>query len=406
MQLNNTNIKRKIYTVSGLNADIKMLLETQFPLIWVSGEISNIRIPSSRHCYFTLKDEKSQVASVMFAAQTGKLKFNLQDGLKIRGLGRITLYEPRGTYQIIFEHIEPEGVGALQKAFEQLKKKLAEEGLFDDNFKKPIPFLPKKISIISSPTGAVIHDIIKIVERRFYNIHIEIIPVRVQGKGSEKEIRAGLKLANKLKNTDLIILARGGGSLEDLYAFNTEIVARAIFASKIPVISAIGHETDYTIADFVADLRAPTPSAAAELSVPIKIEIIERNAYVASRLHFLMNNKLENQKKALIETTKKLVTPQKHIDNLRLTIDDYTFRITRIIKNQIKVYRERLKWRTERLTSKILNPSELLKSGYSIVRSSKDNKIITSINQVKIDKKLDIVLSDGIIKALCKDIKR
>ena len=276
--------QRRIHTVSELTAKVKVLLEDNFPFIWICGEISNFRVPASGHFYFTLKDEKAQINTVMFRSQNRNLKFEPEDGMSVTGLGRISLYEPRGTYQIILEYIEPEGTGAIQLAFEQLKARLSAEGLFDEKHKKPLPFLPRKISIITSPTGAVVHDILKIINRRFSNIHIEIIPVKVQGSGAESEIVSGLDMINTRSDSDVTILSRGGGSLEDLHAFNSEDVARAIFSSKIPIISAVGHETDFTIADFVADLRASTPSAAAELAVPHKIDLSRRVAELTTTL--------------------------------------------------------------------------------------------------------------------------
>ena len=262
--------QHRIYTVSELTSDLKDILEKTYPFIWIFGEISNFNVPVSGHFYFTVKDEHAQINAVMFRNQNRNLKFKPEDGISITGLGRITVYEPRGTYQIIFEYLEPKGTGAIQLAFEQLKKRLADEGLFDEKHKKPLPFLPGKISIITSPTGAVVHDILKIIDRRFSNLHLEIVPVKVQGYGAEDEIISAIEMINARCDSDVAILARGGGSLEDFHAFNSEAVARAVFASKIPIISAVGHETDFSITDFVADFRAPTPSAAAELGSSFK----------------------------------------------------------------------------------------------------------------------------------------
>jgi exodeoxyribonuclease VII large subunit len=221
--------QRKIYSVSELNAEIKSLLEERFPFVWIYGEISNFRIPVSGHFYFTLKDSASQISAVMFRGQQRNLKFMPEDGMTVTGMGRLSVYDPRGTYQIILEYLEPSGIGTLQIAFEKLKRRLADEGLFDEAHKRLLPFLPRKISIITSPTGAVIHDILNIINRRFPNIHIQIIPVKVQGHGSAEEIAAALELLNSRNEADVAVLARGGGSLEDLQAFNTELVARAIF---------------------------------------------------------------------------------------------------------------------------------------------------------------------------------
>ncbi|MEI6126643.1 MAG: exodeoxyribonuclease VII large subunit, partial [Pseudomonadota bacterium] len=247
-----------VFTVSELTRHIKSALEPQYTDIWVEGEISNLKIPSSGHSYFTLKDAGSQIRTVMFRFQNRLLRFKPDDGLKVMCRGSINVYEPRGEYQLVVEIMEPKGIGALQLAFEQLKKKLQEEGLFDRDKKKPLPFLPRSIGVITSPTGAAVRDIITILHRRFPNREIIIIPVKVQGDDAPDEIVHALAMANDAHIADVLIVGRGGGSLEDLWAFNTEKVARAIFSSKIPTISAVGHETDFTIADFVADVRAPT----------------------------------------------------------------------------------------------------------------------------------------------------
>ena len=259
--------ERKIYSVSELSQEIKGLLESKFPDVWVTGEISNYRAATSGHLYFTLKDASAQLRAVCFRNQARYLKFKPQDGISVIARGHLSVYEARGEYQLYVEYLEPAGVGALQLAFEQLKQKLAAEGLFELARKKPLPLLPRTVGVVTSPTGAVIRDILRILRRRFKNMNALLYPVKVQGEGAAEEIVEGIEYFNRERLVDVMIVARGGGSLEDLWAFNEEIVARAIAGSKIPVISAVGHETDFTIADFVADLRAPTPSAAAELVV-------------------------------------------------------------------------------------------------------------------------------------------
>ena len=266
----------QIYSVTKLTQEIKFLLEERYEIVWITGEVSNLRIPSSGHAYFTLKDSKAQIAAVMFRGQLRQLKFDLDDGATIVAMARVSVYEPRGTYQIILEYIEPKGVGALQIAFQQLKHRLADEGLFEADHKKPLPFLPQKIGVITSASGAAVQDILKVIHRRFDTMAVDIYAVHVQGAQAAMEIARALETANRQNDADVLILARGGGSMEDLAAFNSETVARAIYTSDIPVVSAVGHETDFTIADFVADLRAPTPSAAAELVVPVKVEAIAR----------------------------------------------------------------------------------------------------------------------------------
>ncbi len=440
MNILKTGIKAQhnIYTVSQLNSDIKLLLEDSFPFVWISGEISNCKMPGSGHLYFTLKDENSQISCVMFRGQNQKLKFDLESGLSITGLGRISLYEPRGTYQIIFEYLEPKGIGALQIAFEQLKDRLASEGLFDDKFKQPLPFLPKKISLITSPTGAVVHDILKIIDRRFPNLFIEIVPVKVQGENAEKEIVHALELLNTRNDTDVTILARGGGALEDLNAFNSEIVARAIFSAKIPVISAIGHETDFTISDFVADLRAPTPSAAAELVVPRKDELKRRYEDIFTKLKSNIHQHIEKHRYILAQVSVRLVDPKRKLHDLRLKTDDYTTRLTKIFLNRINQKLEQFKlWKdllytnnplgyianlNERLTNMsdklstlnsiylndkrsflrenrgrlyALNPTAILKRGYSITRTIPEAGVVKTSHSVSIGQNLEIMLAKG-----------
>ncbi|WP_028324580.1 exodeoxyribonuclease VII large subunit [Desulfatirhabdium butyrativorans] len=330
-----------IYTVSELTQNIKNLLEETYPILWISGEISNLSIPSSGHFYFTLKDDKAQIRAVLFKGQARNLSFRLENGLSIVGMGRISVYPPQGQYQFILETVEPKGRGALQLAFEQLKARLHQEGLFDASLKKPLPFLPKRICVITSPSGAVIHDMIQIMGRRFPSIPIQVIPVRVQGQGAENEIVAALDLANTLQQADVLVIARGGGSLEDLQPFNTEILARAIHASRIPVVSAIGHETDYTIADFVADLRAPTPSAAAELVVPereaLKASLSELNLRVRAGLE----RSLRQLRESLVGIQSRLVRPKRFLADRILAIDDLQNRAIGSIQRRIHVARER-----------------------------------------------------------------
>ena len=275
--------KRRIWKVSELTARIRELLEDEFPEIWVEGEVSNYHAAQSGHLYFTLKDAKSQLKCVCFRDQLRGLKFRPEDGLQVTVRGGLSTYDARGEYQIYVTQIEPVGLGALQLAFEQLKKRLEAEGLFDKARKRPLPMLPRRIGVVTSPTGAAVRDIVRVLRRRFPNACVQIYPVKVQGEGAAKEIVAGLKYFNATASVDVLILARGGGSLEDLWSFNEEIVAREIFASLIPIITGVGHETDFTIADFVADVRAPTPSAAAEIVVSTRHELDSRIAELQRR---------------------------------------------------------------------------------------------------------------------------
>ncbi|OQX23715.1 MAG: exodeoxyribonuclease VII large subunit [Desulfobacteraceae bacterium IS3] len=386
---------QQIYTVSELTAGISDLLEEKFPFVWVSGEISNFHVPVSKHFYFTLKDENAQIAAVMFKGQNRNLKFEPKDGMRVTGLGRISVYIPRGTYQIIFEYLEPAGIGALQAGFEQLKARLSAEGLFDPEHKKPLPLLPGKISIITSPTGAVIHDILNIIARRFPNIHIEILPVKVQGQGAEQEIVSAIELLNARGDADLAILARGGGSLEDLQAFNSEKVARAVFASDIPIISAVGHETDFTIADFAADLRAPTPSAAAELAVPLKSDLVRYCERLSMSLNESFYRYIRHRRIMLGNLSGRLVHPAKKIQAFRLKTDDLTARLIRIFDNKVRQKREHLLLRTEQLRS--LNPSAILSRGYSIASSIPDKTVIRDKDSVSDGQMIELRLAKGIL---------
>jgi exodeoxyribonuclease VII large subunit len=318
---------RYILKVSELTREIKDILEGKFYELWVEGEISNLRIPPSGHLYFTLKDDSSQIRAVLFRVQARALRFIPEDGLHVICCGRISVYEKRGEYQLLLETMEPKGVGALQLAFLQLKDKLEKEGLFDPGRKKPIPMFPQTIGIVTSPTGAVIRDMLHIIERRFKNVRIVLYPVRVQGEGAALEIAEGIDYFNALKEVDVIIVGRGGGSIEDLWAFNEEEVARAIYHSAIPIISAVGHETDYTIADFVADLRAPTPSAAAELVVKDKREVKKVLDQWEDRLENQMLQILQESGAEVSYLRKRLRDPKKMIEESILKVDDFINRI-------------------------------------------------------------------------------
>ena len=291
--------ERRVFSVSELTAAIRGVLETSFVEVWVEGEISNCRAWNTGHVYFTLKDRSAQIKSVMFRSAVRYLKFKPEDGLHVIARGRLGVYDPKGEYQIVCEHLEPHGLGALQLAFEQLKKKLQAEGLFDRGRKRPLPSLPRKIGIVTSLDGAALRDIIKVLGRRYPNAHLVIRPTRVQGDGAAADIAEALRANVKVPAVDVVIVGRGGGSLEDLQAFNQEPVARAIAASPVPVVSAVGHEVDVTIADFVADLRAPTPSAAAEMVVTAKDEFCARIARLTQRLRAAARSDVQHRRAAV-----------------------------------------------------------------------------------------------------------
>ncbi|MFH2058039.1 MAG: exodeoxyribonuclease VII large subunit [Pseudomonadota bacterium] len=427
-----------IYTVSKLTRQIKSLLEEKYPFVWITGEISNYAVPSSGHSYFTLKDNQSMIQAVMFKNQKRGLKFNPENGLKIIGLARLSLYEPRGSYQLIFEHIEPEGAGSAQIAFEQLKNKLAEKGFFDDQHKKSIPFLPGIVSVITSATSAAIKDIINISQRRFPNCCLEIFPVNVQGEESVSDICTAITFVNDRQQSDLIILARGGGSLEDLAAFNSELVANAIFDSKIPVITGIGHETDFTIADFVSDLRAPTPSAAAELAFPLKKNLLYTVQQLEDSLNRTVKKRIHYYRQKIDQYMARLKSPERLLYDLRFKLEDFHSRLTNGI-NRCQYYnREKVKWfedslktqnpylqtiqykkqihilasllnqsfkarmetfafNHDRLNSKLdaLNPTAILQRGYSISRFIHTKAVITNANDVQKNDQIEVILHQG-----------
>jgi len=431
-----------ILTVSELTQEIKDILELKFSDIWIEGEISNLRIPPSGHIYFTLKDDFSQIRTVLFKMQARNLRFLPEDGLHVICRGRVSLYEKRGEYQLILEEMEPKGIGALQLAFLQLKETLDKEGLFDPAHKKPIPMVPQSIGIITSPTGAVIRDMLHILERRFDNVHILLYPVRVQGEGASLEISEGIEYFNEGKNVDVIIIGRGGGSLEDLWAFNEETVARAIYHSKIPIISAVGHETDYTISDFVADLRAPTPSAAAEMVVRDKREMKNTLHYLKERLENQMVQILQDHRTGLSHLRKMLVDPRKkieeyflrvddlvnrfrisiswihktkrekffhlnerlylrnpiqHVEKLRLIISEIERHLGQNIKHSIEIQRQKVIGVLGKLDS--LSPLSILQRGYSITRKLPSLQILRNSAHVREGDKVEVRLHQG--RLLC-----
>jgi len=431
-------LERRIFTVSELTQGIKGLLEGAYPFVWVAGEISNFRIPVSGHFYFTLKDPEAQINAVMFRAQNRGLKFRPEDGVAVVAMGRLNLYEPKGIYQLIIEYLEPEGVGILHLAFEQLKAKLAAEGLFDEKHKRSLPFLPKKIAVVTSSTGAVIRDIMHVINRRFPNVEVEIAPVKVQGEGSAQEIAEALQLLGEMKDADVIVVARGGGSLEDLEAFNSEVVARAIFASPLPVVSAVGHETDFTISDFVADVRAPTPSAAAELMVPVKDELLRRIQETRSALKNALFRGLRLLREQTVQLSKRLVHPGRQVADYRLRLDDALGRIMSGLSRQLNEKRNRLSMMQERLgrynprfmiknfnvllkhhrqtlSSAIhflleskkgtlsttlarlnaLNPLAILERGYSVTRTLPNYAMVKDIHQVSVGGHVEVTVSRG-----------
>lgn len=336
------HLERDILTVSQLNRRAKQLLETHLPLLWIEGELSNVSIPTSGHWYFTLKDDQAQVRGAMFRNRNMLVKFKPQQGQHVLIRARVSLYEGRGDYQIIVEHIEEAGAGALQRAFDALKLKLANEGLFDEAHKKPIPPIPNHIAVITSPTGAAIRDILSVLERRFPSTPVTVIPVAVQGKEAAPQIVKAIELANRAQLFDVVILARGGGALEDLWPFNEETVARAIYASKLPIVSAVGHEIDFTIADFVADLRAPTPSAAAELITPDGEDWLDKFIGFEVLLEEAMQRKLQHLQQKLHWLRSRLRHPKDKLEQQAQRCDTLELRLKNAIQKTLTSYRNRL----------------------------------------------------------------
>jgi exodeoxyribonuclease VII large subunit len=340
-----------VQSVSGLNAQIRLQLEGQLSLVWVQGELSNFKAHTSGHFYFSLKDDKSQIRAVMFRGFNSKLKFKPTDGLEVIIRGRVTVYEPRGEYQITVDRMEPVGAGALQKAFEQLKTQLKAEGLFEAARKKPIPAHPRHVAIVTSPTGAAIQDMINVLSRRNKMVQVTLVPTLVQGAGAAPQIIEALKSAQRLPQVDVIIVGRGGGSIEDLWAFNDEALARAIANCPLPIISAVGHEVDFTIADFVADLRAPTPSAAAELVAKSSDEVIHRLGMVMRVLTSAIHKIWRVEQQKLKSLSSRLVDPQRRISDLQQRNDELYSRLVRQTQAHLKDKKKQVHWLMQSMVS-------------------------------------------------------
>ena len=391
-------------SISELNSYIKNKIADDEYLnnVLVKGEISNFKNHYTGHMYFTLKDENSLIKCIMFKSYAQKLNFVPKDGMKVFALGSVSVFERDGVYQIYVKAMQEDGVGVLYKKYEELKHRLEEEGYFDVAHKQKIPKMPETIGVLTSQTGSVIRDIINVSTRRNPNVHIRLLPVPVQGEGAAEKIADGIRIMNENKLADVLILARGGGSLEDLWPFNEEIVAHAIYNSEIPVISAVGHETDFSISDFVADLRAPTPSAAAELAVPDIYEIKQKINTSRNRLRLALIKKVEIMKLRYEKCMSSRVfkDPLRNINDNYLKIDTFIKRL----ENTIKTKQKEEKTKYVELISKLdtLSPLKTLTRGYSLIE--KDGEIIKSVNDVKSEEKIDIRFVDGVKKAKIKCI--
>ena len=395
--------QKRIFSVSEINKYIKMLFDGDELLnsISIRGEITNFKAHYTGHYYFTLKDESSTIKCVMFKGYAQFVKFKPADGMKVVINGQISAFERDGVYQIYCKSMSPEGLGDLYLAYEQLKEKLSKEGLFDISKKKKIPFLPQRVGVITSRTGAVIRDIINVSTRRYPNVNILIYPAAVQGVNVASTVIEGLKVFNELNNVDVIIIARGGGSFEDLFGFNDENLARAIYASKIPVVSAVGHETDFTICDFVSDLRAPTPSAAAELVYPEYTEIVSRIEKDKNRTIIAMKNYIERKRQYVerLKAAKLEKVPLDQVNKYRLAIDSMMTKSEATLKYMIEKYRTRCVKSIAKIDT--LSPLKTLTRGYSVVEDE-DGKVIKSVNDVSSNQKIKITVTDGKVSAIVK----
>jgi exodeoxyribonuclease VII large subunit len=417
---------RAVLSVSELTRRLQEVLEERFPAVWVEGEISNYRLYGSGHAYFTLKDAESQIRAVLFRNRGRRIKFEPADGLHVMAFGSIEVYPQRGEYQLVIELLEPKGLGALQLAFDQLKTRLAAEGLFEQARKRELPRFPRKIGVVTSPSGAAIRDILRVIGRRFGDLHIVIAPCRVQGDGAAEEIVQGIRDLNALGGVDVIIVGRGGGSLEDLWAFNEEAVARAIAASKVPVVSAVGHEVDYTIADFVADLRAPTPSAAAELVVREKQAVVDSLAQLRARLERFAARPLRDLERRVDELTARLrremrnevgrahhrlalaaralraSDPVARVARDRHRLETLQSRIVTLIHRRRDRARYALQTAVGRLDS--LSPLAVLGRGYSLTRTPAGD-IVHSPAQVRVGDPIRVLLQRGRLDAQVTETK-
>ena len=388
-----TAATRKFLSVNELNELIKGTLESRLDALWVQGEISNFRVPPSGHYYFTLKDDKSQICAVMFRRQGMALRFTPENGMAVLCFGNVSLYSARGDLQFYVDDMEPQGRGALYLAFEQLKKKLAAEGLFAPERKKALPFLPATIGIVSSDRGAALHDMLRIIRDRYADRRVVIRPVRVQGEGAAKEIAEAIADLNCFAGVEAIIVGRGGGSLEDLWAFNEEIVARAIYASKIPVVSAVGHEIDFTIADFVADHRAPTPTAAAEFILPRKRDLLEQVQVIELQLLKEMEFKLETAKENLNALLKRLTDPGRKLRENQQRLDELSIDLLRRFQERVRQSKNSLAELAGRLSA--LSPLAVLERGYAIAHKLPEERIVKSAAALQSGDLIRITFAEG-----------
>ena len=438
-----------VYTVTQLTTSIRSILESTFPEVWVEGEVSNLRIPSSGHVYFSLNDQDSQIRAVLFRRVAAGLPFHVENGLTVLARGRVSVYEPRGDYQLLLEYLEPKGIGALQVAFEQRKKQFEQEGLFDPARKRPLPFLPRRVGVITSGTGAALHDVVTVVHRRCPVIRLRVFTVAVQGPGAAQEIADAVRLANQHTDLDVLIVGRGGGSWEDLWSFNEEVVVRAIAGSRIPVISAVGHEIDFTLSDFAADYRAPTPSAAAESVSPVLVDLVDGLRDKNTRLARAMRGTFRFHRHQVELALHALPVPSQILERQVQRVDELSFRLGSGIRAMLAAVRPRLdafttglqrigpgqSWqrgslmlpqllqrlsrampwvitvkkqqlRTVASTLDTLSPLAILSRGYSILETSPGGTIVKDAQSVQVGDRIRARLAEGRLSCLVEQTER
>ena len=438
-----------VYTVTQLTTSIRAILEHAFPDVWVEGEVSNLRMPSSGHVYFSLNDQASQIRAVLFRRTAAALPFHVENGLTVLAKGRVGVYEPRGDYQLLLDYLEPKGIGALQVAFEQRKKQFEQEGLFDPARKRPLPFFPRCVGVITSHTGAALHDIVTVVHRRCPVIRIRLFPVAVQGPAAAQQIADAVRLANRHADLEVLIVGRGGGSWEDLWSFNEEVVVRAIAGSRIPVISAVGHEVDFTLSDFVADYRAPTPSAAGESISPVLVDLIEGIREKNARVARAMRGTLRVHRNQVESALRALPVPSQILQRQVQRVDELSFRLGSGIRAMLAAMRPRLaaltaglesigpgqSWqrgtlllpqlfrrlsrampwvmtakkhqlRTVASTLNTLSPLAILSRGYSILETSPGGKIVKDAQSVRVGDRVRARLAEGRLSCLVEQTER
>jgi exodeoxyribonuclease VII large subunit len=385
----------QILSVGELTRQVKEAVEGGFPSVWVAGEVSNCKKHTSGHVYLTLKDSEARLDSIVYRGIALRMKFDLHDGMEVIARGRLNVYVPQGKYQLAVEELHPKGIGALELAFQQLREKLFVRGYFDPKRKKKLPRFPRRVVLVTSPTGAAVRDMLEILGRRWPATEVWVCPVPVQGDGAGDRIAEAVTRLNRIRGIDVLILGRGGGSMEDLWAFNEECVAHALFTSRIPVVSGVGHETDYTIADMVADLRAETPSAAAMRVVPDRAELAEWLAGTGTQLRALLKQKLQRSKQWLEDLTRRrcLRQPLERVRDEEHRLDDYAGRLARALRQRLVLARERLEGQAGRLQT--LSPLNVLARGYSLTRKEADGSVVRGPEQVRPGDRLVTTVQNG-----------